>query len=152
MLSGVLLEFLSKGPAHLSYKQILSQIDPAFCHRKLAGAHTIWEELEHTKIAQHDIIQFMLDPDWKSPPWPEGYWPSPDAPVTPVDWQTSMNKFFADLSLLTDLIRNVEIDLHAEIPHAPGYTYLREVLLVIDHNAYHMGKIMQLKKMTLEGM
>jgi len=149
MLKDVLIEFLTKGPAHLSYKQILRQIDPAKCHRRIAGAHTIWEELEHVRIAQEDIIQFMLDPNWKSPPWPEGYWPAPDMSPDDDRWQFSVEGFMGDLNQMVDLIRTGEIDLHAEIPHAPDYTYIREILLVIDHNAYHLGKIMQLNKMQV---
>jgi len=150
MLAENLIEFLTRSPAHLSYRQILDQIDPALCHKRVAGVHTIWEELEHTMIAQEDIIRFTLDPKWKSPPWPEGYWPSEDTPLNDERWPVSVEKFFADLTLLTDMIRNAGVDLHAELPHAPGYTYIREILLIIDHNAYHMGKIMQLKKMLTE--
>ncbi len=150
MLADNLIEFLTRGPAHMSYRQILDQIDPAICQKRLTGVHTIWEELEHMVIAQEDIIRFTIDPKWKSPPWPEGYWPSADTPVNEERWQVSVGKFFADLTLMIDMISNAEIDLHAELPHAPGYTYIREVLLIIDHNAYHMGKIMQLKKMLTD--
>ena len=147
MLTDLLTDFLTKGPAHLAYKQILVQIEPEQCHNRIAGAHTIWEELEHMRIAQQDIIQFMLDPNWKSPPWPEGYWPAPDMPADDERWQSSVERFCDDLKRLTDLIHSDGFDLHAEIPHAPGYTYLREILLIMDHNSYHLGQIMLLKKM-----
>ncbi len=147
MLSKVLVEFLVKGPAHLAYKEILNRVDPAKCHVRLKGAHTMWEELEHIRIAQEDIINFMLDPGWQSPEWPAGYWPPADSPVDVRQWASSVEKFFSGLEPLTGMLERGEIDLHAAIPHAPDYTYVREILLVIDHNAYHFAKIMQLHKM-----
>jgi len=146
MLSDILLDFLNGGPGHLSYKQILDQIDPETCTKSIPGSHTIWEELVHMTIAQEDIIRFTLEPDWQSPPWPEGYWPEPGKAVTLIEWKSMVERFFSDLSRISASIRNGDIDLHEEIPHASGYTYIREILLIIDHNAYHIGKIMLLKK------
>ena len=147
MLSDVLMEFLVKGPAHLAYKEILNQVDPAKCNVRLEGAHTMWEELEHIRIAQEDIINFMIDPRWQSPEWPAGYWPPTDSAADGLQWASSVEKFFSDLDRLTGMLGRGEIDLHAAIPHAPDYTYVREILLVIDHNSYHFAKIMQLHKM-----
>src|SRR5581483_8554546 len=111
---------------------------------------TPWQLLEHMRIAQWDILQFSIDPKHVSPKWPEGYWPESDAPPTNKAWQTSVSQFFADLDGVCKMVRSSRIDLYARIPHGSGQTYLREALLVADHNAYHLGEIIMVRRI-LEG-
>ncbi len=99
------------------------------------------------RLAQEDILRYMLDPNWVSPPFPEGYWPKTKEAVTEEVWGTSVAAFFADLEEIIQLAQNRNVDLTAEIPHGEnGHTYLREILLVADHNAYHLGQIVQTRK------
>jgi hypothetical protein len=110
------------------------------------GAHTVWELLEHLRIAQEDIVRYTLDPGWVSPEWPKGYWPDPAAAVTEEAWKASLDGFFAGLEETVALARNPAIDLTARLPHGEGRTYLRQVLLVADHNAYHLGQVVETRK------
>jgi hypothetical protein len=103
--------------------------------------YTFWHLVEHLRIAQHDILQFIIDPDHQSPPWPEGYWPAPESRAGEADWQKSLADFAADQEALAALIQDPDRDLYAELAHAPGYTILREINVVADHNAYHVGEL-----------
>lgn len=112
------------------------------------GIHSIWQELEHMRISQEDILKYTVDPSWKSPKWPDMYWPPSDEKVTWERWEGSVSKFNLNLNELIDLANNSMIDLTAQIPHADtGHTYLREILLAADHNAYHLGQIVLIRKM-----
>jgi hypothetical protein len=142
-----LIELLKGGQAHLRVERILNGIMPKYRHFRIQkGLHTIYEELEHIRIAQEDIIQYMLDRTWNSPPWPEGYWPPQNINVTDEVWDTTKSSFLEDLNKLIKFVQKSNIDLTQKIPHRDGHTYLREILLVADHNAYHLGKIMHLRK------
>ncbi|MCI0489000.1 MAG: DinB family protein [Blastocatellia bacterium] len=142
-----LVTLLEKGEAHTSARRALSGIDPELRSvRPAEGVHSIWEELEHMRMAQEDILRYTLDAGWKSPPWPEGYWPGPTSNVTEEMWANSVAGFFSDLEEVIELARNPRIDLTARIPHGGDHTYLREILLVADHNAYHLGQIVQTRK------
>jgi hypothetical protein len=108
--------------------------------------HTAWELLEHLRIAQWDILEFTLDPEHVTPPWPEGHWPKNSKPTTEADWRDSVAAFLSDLDRVVDLARDPETPLDELIPHGSGQTYLREILLVADHNAYHLGQLMMLRR------
>ena len=98
------------------------------------------------RLAQEDILRYTLDPDWVSPTFPEGYWPVDSNPVTQSDWDNSVANFLRDLGDVIKIVEDESIDLTAQIPHTEGHTYLREILLVADHNAYHLGQIAQIRK------
>ena len=141
-----LVNSLNGGQAFVPVIKVLDGIDKENRNKKTNGnLHTIWEELEHIKIAQHDILQYMVNPDWKSPKWPEGYWPS-SVTCNEDQWNESHKIFINDLNSLIELIKNPEIDLLSVIPHTKSHTYLREILIVIEHNAYHIGKILDIRK------
>jgi uncharacterized damage-inducible protein DinB len=143
-----LLEFLYKGPAHLSVENAISDIRVENRHKYVQNAATtIWEELEHMRIAQEDILQYTLDPSFTSPPWPEGYWPEKGIKFTADQWQKTVHSFLKDLDKIGDLVKDETIDLTDTIPHGEWRTYLREILLIIDHNAYHLGKIVHLRRL-----
>ncbi len=143
-----LLEMLKGGIAFVPILAALTRLKPENREARPAEMqHSVWEELEHMRIAQEDILHYTLDPRWKSPAWPEGYWPDPKLKLTNTLWTVTVKQFFADLNRLKALVRNRKIDLTAEIPHGEGHTYLREVLLAADHNAYHTGQIVLIRKL-----
>ena len=142
-----LVELLRGGSAHVSIKKALDEINPEIRNfRGTPNIHSIYEELEHMRIAQEDILKFTLVKDWKSPEWPDGYWPDDNDSMNDSLWENSYMGFFSDLESMIDLVNDESIDLTQEIPHGNGRTYLREILLVADHNAYHIGKIVDIRK------
>jgi hypothetical protein len=142
-----IVELLQGGHAYVTAEKVLADINPELRNVPAAdGLHTVWEELEHIRIAQEDILRYTLDASWKSPEWPGGYWPQKTEGLTEETWTASVSRFFADLEEVIRLARNEGIDLTAKIPHGEGRTYLRQILLIADHNAYHFGQIVQSRK------
>lgn len=142
-----LVELLRGGSAHVSIEKALDDINPEIRNfRGTPNIHSIYEELEHMRIAQEDILKYTLTEGWKSPEWPDGYWPDNNDSMDDIIWDNTYTGFFNDLELIIDLVNNENIDLTEEIPHGEGRTYLREILLVADHNAYHIGKIVDIRK------
>jgi hypothetical protein len=142
-----LIELLKMGSAHVTLTQALSGLKQE--NRNIIAhqsCHTIWEELEHMRLAQEDILHYTLDPEWISPKWPKGYWPEKVDTLTDEQWSNTVNNFNSDMTKLIELVENSTIDLTTYIPHGKGHTYLRELMLVADHNAYHIGKIVQVRK------
>ena len=140
-------ELLRGGSAHIALEQALAGLPGEARTRRPAGfRYSIWELLEHMRIAQEDILRYTLDPNWESPPWPEGYWPRADEDLSDARWQETVDRFRTDLEAVIRLVHNKDLDLTAPIPHGEGRTYLREVLLVADHNAYHLGQIVALRR------
>jgi hypothetical protein len=109
-------------------------------------SYTPWHLLDHIRIAQWDILEFTRDPDHVSPRWPEGYWPPPDEQADEVKWEKTIGDFRADLRALQDMVEDSGTDLYAPLRHATGYTVLREIMLVADHNAYHIGEFAVLRQ------
>jgi uncharacterized damage-inducible protein DinB len=147
VLREALVKLLLEGHAHASLDQAIAGLKPGLRGRRPApGIHSAWEELEHLRIAQEDILRYTLDPRWKSPDWPKGYWPSRAEPRD-REWKDSVKRFESDLTEVVAMARDPKRDLTNAIPHGEGRTYLRQVLLVADHNAYHVGQIVQLRKL-----
>jgi hypothetical protein len=143
-----IVALLEGGSAHLTTRDVLLNVDPTVrTLRRPEISHSIWELLEHMRIAQEDILRYTLDPDWISPEYPAGYWPPESSEVSEEAWNGSVSGFFSDLVELVELARDQSLDLCAKIPHGGDHTYLRELLLAADHNAYHLGQIVQLKKL-----
>jgi len=141
-----LIALLEGGHAHVTPERAFAGLGPQHRGRRPEdGAHSVWELLEHLRISQEDILRYVLDPGWRSPEWPEGYWPAPAEP-TPEEWSESLRAFERDLEALRDLVRDPARDLTAPIPHAPQHTVLREVLLAADHNAYHLGQVVEVRR------
>jgi len=143
-----LVKLLRGGEAHVKYREALEGVSAKHRNtRPSPESHSVWEELEHLRIAQEDILRYTLDANWKSPKWPEGYWPKLGTPeITDHMWTDSVNGFFSDLEEMVDLVNNDAYDLTATFPHGEFRTYLRQILLVADHNAYHIGQIVQTRK------
>lgn len=108
--------------------------------------HSGWQLLEHLRLAQHDILDFCINPHYQEMTWPDDYWPASPEPPSSEAWDASIRGLTADLDALKRLAVDPSIDLLATIPHGSGQTYLRELLLVIDHNAYHIGQIVALRR------
>src|SRR4051795_11978439 len=143
-----LVELLGGGHAHLNFAAAVAGLPPGLRGGRPPGLpHTPWRLLEHMRIAQWDILRFCIDPHHVSPKFPDGYWPDGDAPPDPDAWDRSVAAFRADLQAMKDLVADPETDLMAPIPHGQGQTILREVLLVADHNAYHLGQFVTVRRL-----
>lgn len=148
VLRSQLVTLLRGGEARTKAESALANVGSQFRNvRPAADVHSVWEELEHLRIAQEDILRYTIDASWESPKWPDGYWPGATEKVTDEMWQASVAGFLADLEEVITLVQDSELDLTAKIPHGEGRTYLREILLVADHNAYHIGQIVQARKL-----
>lgn len=135
------LALLDGRNAHATLDDVVAGFPPEhFNTRPPNVPYSPWHLLEHIRIAQWDILEFTRDPNYKSPPWPEGYWPAPDAQADEAAWSNTLAAIRADMAALKAMVQDPARDLTAELPHAPGYTLLREALLVADHNAYHIGE------------
>lgn len=142
-----LVLLLTGAHAHVSAEKALAGLEPRLrAVRPAQGLHSVWEELEHIRLAQEDILRYTLEPGWKSPKWPEGYWPLPAEEVDDARWESSVSRFKADLDAVCELAADTQYDLTGRIPHGGRRTYLRQILLVADHNAYHAGQIVQTRK------
>jgi hypothetical protein len=142
-----LLELLEGGDAHVHFETAVEGLDPALRGVKAGSMpHTAWQLVEHMHLALWDILEFSRDPKHVSPPFPEGYWPKTDAPPTAAAWKKTIAAFKADLKAMIDLVMNPQTDLFAAIPHGDGQTILREALLVADHNAYHLGQLLAVRR------
>lgn len=140
-----LLVSLQGRNAHLSFEEAVKNFPEGQINKKISGAtYSCWELVEHMRIAQWDILEFTRNPDYTSPPWPKGYWPKEKGDL--VQWERTVNHFLMDRKALEDLVQDSTIDLYSPIPHAPDYTIFREIVLVIDHNSYHLGQLVIMRK------
>jgi hypothetical protein len=143
-----LVELLKGGEAHADFDAVLSKFPVELAGEKPDGVpHSAWQLLEHMRIAQVDILEFSRNPKYVSPKWPDDYWPRTEAPTVKSDWDKSARAFRSDLKVMCELIADPANDLMAPIPHGQGQTLLREALLVADHNSYHLGQLVMLRKM-----
>ena len=136
--------------AHIDFESPLEDFPPDIRGRKPPGApHTAWQLLEHIRIALHDILEFSRNSKHKSPEWPEGYWPKTEAPANSKAWDTSVKAIQKDIAEFNRLVQDLQNDLFEPFPYGSGQTLLREALLVANHNSYHLGQLMFLKKTLL---
>jgi hypothetical protein len=143
-----LLALLKGGGAHVEFETAIQGLGVSLRGKRPKGAaHSPWEILEHLRIAQWDILEFTRDAAHISPKWPEGYWPNKPAPPNAKAWSKSVNAFRADMKAIVDLVTNPDTDLFEKIPHGTGQTVLREVLVVADHNAYHLGEMLVVRRL-----
>ena len=142
-----LLALLNGGNAHMTFEQAVADF-PAehFNTRPDNVAYTPWHILEHLRIAQWYILEFIRDPDHVSPEWPKGYWADPAEESDQNQWNETISAFLSNLGSLRSIVKDPDIDLYAPIPHAPNYTIFREILVVSDHNAYHIGEFAILRQ------
>jgi len=143
-----LLYLLSDGGAHAKFDDVIKDLPPNLRGEKPSNyPHSFWMLLEHLRIAQWDILEFSRNPKYKHLKWPEEYWPATDAPLSAAAWDESVKSFRSDLKAMEDLVANPKTDLFARIPWGDGQTILREALLVADHNAYHLGQLVDVRRL-----
>lgn len=142
-----LLYLLKDGGAHASFDGAIGDWPVQLAGAKVANfPHSAWMLLEHLRLAQWDILEFSRNPKHVSPKWPEGYWPASEAPPSEKEWKASIAAFKNDLRDMQRLVADRKVDLYAKLPWGDGQTILREALLVADHNAYHIGQLVMLRK------
>jgi len=142
------LNLLKGDGAHADFETAVKDLPADLRGKRPKGVeHSPWEVLEHLRIAQWDILEFTRNAKHVSPEFPSGYWPSAQAPPNEKAWEKSVAAFRADLKAMADLVANESMDLMAPIAHADGKTVLREALLVADHNAYHLGELVLLRRL-----
>ena len=142
-----LIDLLKGGNAHMTFSDAVSGFPLKEINRKLPNAsYTVWHLLEHMRIAQWDILEFVRNPGHISPEFPAGYWPREDERATPAQWRKIVKGFLNDLKAMQELIRDPETDLFGPIPHAKDYSIFLEVLTLADHNAYHVGELVCLRR------
>jgi hypothetical protein len=140
------LELLEGKFAHIDLETALKGFPLSKINTRLPHSpHTAWELLEHIRLAQWDILEFSRDAKHVSPDFPDGYWNKAEG--SREDWKKSVKQVLGNLEEMRELVRDNKIDLFAKIPHGDGQTVLREALLVADHNAYHLGQLMLLRRM-----
>jgi DinB superfamily len=141
------VEVLKGGHAHATFDAAVKNLPAAQRGKRPKGAeHSPWEILEHLRIAQWDILEFSRDPKHQSPDWPTGYWPARQVPSDEKAWDKSVRTLRRDLKAMCELVTKESTDLFAEIPHGSGQTILREALLLADHNAYHLGEMVLVRR------
>jgi hypothetical protein len=143
-----LLYLLEGGGAHAKCDDVIKGLEPSLRGAKPAKfPHTAWMLLEHMRLAQWDILEFSRNPNYVAPQWPVGYWPKTEAPPNAAAWNKSVQQFRRDLKAMQALVANRKADLFARIPWGDGQTILREALLMADHNAYHLGQLVDVRRM-----
>jgi len=133
--------------AHADFAAAVSDFPAALRGRVPEGLpYSAWQLLEHIRIALWDIVEFTRDARHESPDWPEGYWPKEAAPPNAAAWDQSVKRVGKHLDDMQALLTDSKRDLFAPIPHGSGQTLLRQALLVADHNAYHLGQLVLVRK------
>lgn len=143
------LRLLEGRGAHLDLDAALEALPPEKRGAVPSGLpYSPWQLVEHLRIAQADILDFCTNPDYEQPDWPGDYWPDDPAPPSPEAWDESVRQLRRDLQAMQDLVADPATNLFAEIPHASDeQTILREALLVADHNAYHLGQLVAVRRL-----
>lgn len=143
-----LLVLLRDSNAHQDFENAVADFPAELRGHKPTGfPHSAWQLLEHLRIAQSDIVDFSRNSKHVSPDFPSGYWPESEAPPDPESWDKSLSAFRDGLKGMEKLLSDPKLDLHARIPHGDGQTILREALLLADHNAYHLGQLLVLRRL-----
>lgn len=141
------VKLLKGGEAHVNFDHAVKDFPVELRGKAPKGAeHSAWELLEHLRIAQWDILDFSRNPEYKAREWPKEYWPGRAAPPDAKAWDESVHAFRADLKAMCELVEDEKTDLFAKIPHGDGQTILREALVVADHNGYHLGEMVFLRR------
>ena len=143
-----LAELLAGDQAHLNPALALSDLALELQGQRPAGLpYSPWELLEHLRLTQHDIVEFITNPDYQEPDFPAGYWPATASPPRAQAWQSSRQSFLAELDSLIQIAQDSSRDLEAMVPWGSGQTLMRELLLAADHNSYHLGQMVILRRL-----
>ena len=142
-----LVNLLKGGGAHVHFMDALDGFPESKRGAFVEGLkHTGWQLTEHVRIAQWDILEFSRNPKHVSPGFPEGYWPKTPVPPDDAAWDKSVQAFQHDLQEMIKLVKNPKTDLCAVFPHGDGQTILRQALVLADHNSYHLGQLVDLRR------
>lgn len=146
-LRNQLAHFLDWHSAHAGFDAAVKGLPVGLRGKVPPGfAHSVWDQVEHLRLAQADILEFCRSVRYREKRWPDDYWPRTHGPANPAAWTRSVAAFRRDRKAMQRLARNPRVDLFAKIPHGSGQTYLREILLVADHNAYHVAQIIDVRR------
>jgi len=143
-----LVKLLTGSEAHADFEAAVQGLPAELRGKTPKGAeHSPWELVEHLRVAQWDILDFSRNPNYQHKKWPDDYWPKSPAPPSAKAWDKAVKTFRADLKEFCALIEDPSTDLYAKIPHGEGQTILREALLIADHNAYHVGQLVLVRRL-----
>jgi uncharacterized damage-inducible protein DinB len=138
---------LTARQAHCTFAEAVAHMPPARRGEQPdALPYSAWELVEHLRRAQHDILDYCRPPDYEAPEWPDAYWPEAPAPPSAEAWDDAVAQFKHDRAALSDLVTDETVDLYDTVPASDEHTYLREAMLVADHNAYHIGQLVTLRR------
>jgi hypothetical protein len=136
-----LIGLLKSGHAHMSLGEAAKDFPDEHMNTIFPnGTYSAWDLLEHIRITQWDILDFIRNPNYKEISWPDGYWPPTDKKATKKEWENTIVQFEKDNLALQQLVKDPKTDLYVKIPHGDGQTIFREILVVGDHNSYHIGE------------
>jgi hypothetical protein len=143
-----LAKTLDWGEAHADFDAAVKDFPAALRGKRLDGLpYSAWQILEHLRIAQHDILDFSRNAKYEEMKWPDDYWPASPEPPDDKAWDKSVAAFRRDRRAVQKMAADPTVNLNKRIPHGSGQTYLREILLVLDHNAYHVGELVMLRRL-----
>lgn len=147
ILRSHLLSLLKGGNAHIEFNDVVRGFPQSYINKiPKHGVYSSWQLLEHMRISQWDILDFIRNPNYKYMKWPENYWPDKRKKATKKEWEQSVKAFNRDSRALQSIVSSKRTNLYVKIPHGTGQTILREMLLVADHNAYHLGELVLMKR------
>ena len=143
----LLVKVLSWEDAHVGFEAAVAGIPEHMRGTHVSGLHSPWELVEHLRITQHDILDFCRNKDYEEMEWPRDYWPTTPAPLSAPAWDESIAQFKRDRQSLQQMASDPNLELTARIPHGSGQTYMRELVLVADHSAYHVGQLVLVRQL-----
>ena len=143
----VVARLLDWEDAHAGFEKVVGGLPPKLRGQVPPGLpYSPWQLLEHLRLTQRDILDFCVNPDYEERSWPDDYWPTSTSPPSARDWDESVTRFREDREQLKQLALNAGVDLLATVPAGEDQTYLRQLLLVADHTAYHLGELVVLRR------
>lgn len=144
-----LVKLLDGGEAHMSFNDAVSDFPTKHINDFPPNVpYTFWHLIEHIRITQWDILEFITNPNYKYIKWPDEYWPKRDKKAKKSDWEKTIKVYNSDLKKLIKIVKDPKTNLYKKIPWGEGQNILREILLVCDHSAYHIGELGILRQVT----
>jgi len=147
-LRNELVSLLEGGNAHVKFDDAIANFPSRLRGQKPADLpYSAWGLLEHMRLAQSDMLEFSRNPNYESPKWPDDYWPQTEAPPNDAAWEKSIKDFRSDLREMVKLVSDPKSDLYTPFPWGDGQNLLREALQIADHNAYHLGELLVVRRL-----
>ncbi|MFW6139002.1 MAG: DinB family protein [Spirochaetota bacterium] len=145
-----LIKLLEGGDAHKRFGEVVKSFPSEYMNSKAPNfPYTFWHLLEHIRIAQWDILEYIRNPEHESPSWPDGYWPGENQKADTSVWKRTVTQIVHDLEVLKELVKDPGTDLSSPLPESSEHNILREILIVADHNAYHLGEFAVLRRVVI---